>query len=80
MVSSNQLTLNVNRDYEFLLSDSGQLMGIIDQKDILRENEVFIQIQTNYFGANETKVLMGTVLIAAYDCMYPSDIQKFKCV
>ena len=69
---------NISKKYRFHMKKCTFLIGVCDFKNILEENEVFIQICDE--TTNKKKILRGDVLITKNPCLSIYDLQKVKAV
>jgi hypothetical protein len=69
---------NISKKYRFHMKKCTFLMGVCDFKNILKENEVFIQICDE--TSNKKKIITGDVLITKNPCLSIYDLQKVKAV
>ena len=69
---------NISKKYRFHMKNCTFLMGVCDFKNILNENEVFIQLCDE--TSNKKKIITGDVLITKNPCLSIYDLQKVKAV
>ena len=66
---------NISKKYRFHMKNCCFLLGVCDFHNILKENEIFVQIITDN---NKKKVITGDILITKNPCLSVYDLQKVK--
>lgn len=91
-----QLTqyLNLKKKARIIVPDSCVLIGVVDDRGILEENEVFIQVRKDnfsqkanqikgkwsYYEDDEASVLEGKLIVTRNPCTHPGDIRILQGV
>ena len=68
---------NISKKYRFHMKNCCFLIGVCDFANILRENEIFVQICND---ENKKKIITGDILITKNPCLSVYDLQKVKGV
>ena len=66
---------NISKKYRFHMKNCCFLIGVCDFQDILKENEIFVQICNE---ENKKKIITGDILITKNPCLSVYDLQKVK--
>ena len=66
---------NISKKYRFHMKNCCFLIGVCDFHNILKENEIFVQIITDN---NKKKIITGDILITKNPCLSVYDLQKVK--
>ena len=66
---------NISKKYRFHMKNCCFLIGVCDFHNILKENEIFVQICTE---ENKKKIITGDILITKNPCLSVYDLQKVK--
>ena len=66
---------NISKKYRFHMKNCCFLIGVCDFANILKENEIFVQICTD---ENKKKIITGDILITKNPCLSVYDLQKVK--
>lgn len=79
-IYSKQLNGLINKARVFI--EKGRiLMGVIDERRVLKEKEVFIQCSAGQSHKNDDNVIVeGKVAVAKNPCMHPGDIRVLNAV
>jgi len=68
---------NISKKYRFHMKNCCFLIGVCDFANILKENEIFVQICND---ENKRKIITGDILITKNPCLSVYDLQKVKGV
>jgi hypothetical protein len=68
---------NISKKYRFHMKNCCFLIGVCDFANILKENEIFVQICND---ENKKKIITGDILITKNPCLSVYDLQKVKGV
>ena len=68
---------NISKKYRFHMKNCCFLIGVCDFENILKENEIFVQICND---ENKKKIITGDILITKNPCLSVYDLQKVKGV
>ena len=66
---------NISKKYRFHMKNCCFLIGVCDFANILKENEIFVQICND---ENKKKIITGDILITKNPCLSVYDLQKVK--
>ena len=75
----NRAYLLLRKKSNIFVTDSARLMGVIDEHDLLKENEIFIRVSENN-TLTGSKVIEGDIMVTRNPCLHPGDIKVMKAV
>eukprot|EP01084_Bolivina_argentea_P046259 85192_1 len=70
----------IQNRHRILIENGTSILGVMDEYNVLKPNQVFIQIQTPLINKNAVKLITGNVIITKCPALAPGDLRKFEAV